>query len=396
MQNYQGWHKEFEEVLTKDFGHLTRPIRKNLIHLVFALILLLRGPRGWYGKISLSGIARTLPTEGTLKARYKRLHRFLDNPHFTMDSISKGLLTLIQYQQKDGLLPLVVDQTAIGDVQVIAGSYPVEGRAIPVSMACFQYTQIKKSRNCIEDTFLLKLASSLPNGVKPVWIMDRGYARVSLMQLCRFNKWFYIIRGRRDVIVEYQEEGRRYRKSLGRLRHRQGVPRRYSGVHYQGERREKVDIIVYREKGFKEPWFLVVPAYSEKLLPTELVVKWYRIRMNIEVSFRDFKSLLGIRGLSLKVRKTERLSRLLCGLVLAYILLLVLGASSLGEEIRKLLEIPRHRQRHGTRRTLSVLSMALMIIADVFIFNPLNLLKILLELLKKLRQPGVLVSPLLA
>ncbi len=36
-----------------------------------------------------------------------------------MDSISKGLLALIQYQQKDGLLPLVVDQTAIGDVQVI-------------------------------------------------------------------------------------------------------------------------------------------------------------------------------------------------------------------------------------------------------------------------------------
>ncbi len=216
------------------------------------------------------------------------------------------------------------------------------------------------------------------------------------MQLCRFNKWFYIIRSRGDVIVEYQEEGRRYRKSLGRLRHRQGVPRRYSGVHYQGEKREKVDIIVYREKGFKEPWFLVVPAYSEKLLPTELVVKWYRIRMNIEVSFRDFKSLLGIRGLSLKVRKTERLSRLLCGLVLVYILLLVLGASSLGEEMRKLLEIPRHRRRHGTRRTLSVLSMALIIIADVFIFSPLNLLKILLEILKKLRQLGVLVSPLLA
>ena len=57
MQNYQDWHEEFEKILREDFSHLT------------------------------------------------------------MDSLSPGLLTLVQPQRKDKLLPLIVDQTTIGDAQ---------------------------------------------------------------------------------------------------------------------------------------------------------------------------------------------------------------------------------------------------------------------------------------
>ena len=65
--------------------------------------------------------------------------------------------------------------------------------------------------------------------------MDRGYARYTLLKLCREERWLYIIRARRDVIVEYQEKGHWHRKSVGRLPHRQGVARRYQGVYYHGE-----------------------------------------------------------------------------------------------------------------------------------------------------------------
>lgn len=395
MQDYQKWQIEFEEVLNKDFTRLSRPTVKNLIHLVFALVMLLRTPRGWYGKISLSGIARTFPSQGTLKSRYKRLHRFLDNSHFKMEDLSPGLTHLAKGKEEGGLLPLAIDQTAIGDVQILVGSYPIKARAIPIAMATFEYGHIKKSQNYLEEGFLVKLASSLPKDLRPVWIMDRGYQRASLLRFCRLNNYLYIIRGRRDVIVRYREKEKLYRKSLGRLKHRQGKAKRYSGALYQGKSKEKVDIIVYREKGFKEPWFLLVPAFSEKLLPTELVIEWYRARMNIETSFRDFKSLLGVRGISLKVRKAKRLNRLLAGIVLLYILLLVLGVSELGEELRKKLEIVRHRARHGTKRTLSVLSLALMAITDTFLLNRLNLIKVLVDCLRKLRQNQVFVSPLL-
>jgi len=395
MQDYQKWQVEFEEVLNKDFSCLSRPTAKNLIHLVFALVMLLRTPRGWYGKISLSGIARTFPTEGTLPSRYKRLHRFLDNSHFKMEDLSPGLAGLAKSKEEGGLLPLAIDQTAIGDVQVLTGSYPIKARAIPIAMTTFEYGHIKKSQNYLEERFLVKLASSLPKDLKAVWIMDRGYQRASLLKFCRLNNYLYIIRGRRDVTVEYREKEKICRKSLGRLKHRQGKAKRYSGALYQGKSKEKVDIIVYREKEFKEPWFLLVPAFSEKLLPTESVIEWYRARMNIETSFRDFKSLLGVRGISLKVRKAKRLNRLLAGIVLIYILLLVLGVSELGEELRKKLEIVRHRARHGTKRTLSVLSLALMAITDTFLLNRLNLIKVLVDCLKKLKQNQVFISPLL-
>ena len=117
--------------------------------------------------------------------------------------------------------------------------------------------------------------------------------------------------------------------------------------------------------------------------------------MNIETSFRDFKSLLGLRGISLKVRKAQRLNRLLAGIVLIYILLLVLEVSELTEELRKKLEIVPHRARHGTRRTLSVLSLALMVITDTFLLNCFNLTKVLVSCLRKLGENQLFVSPLL-
>jgi hypothetical protein len=43
---------------------------------------------------------------------------------------------------------------------------------------------------------------------------------------------------------------------------------------------------VYCEKGFAEPWFLIVPPDSESWLPTAEVVRLYRQRMQIEQCFQ--------------------------------------------------------------------------------------------------------------
>ena len=67
-----------------------------------------------------------------------------------------------------------------------------------------------------------------------------------------------------------------------------------------------------------------MPSGKEDILSTERMIELYRGRMNIEVTFRDLKSQLGVRGFSLKVRKGKRLDRLLGALVLTYILLLIL------------------------------------------------------------------------
>jgi len=118
--------------------------------------------------------------------------------------------------------------------------------------------------------------------------------------------------------------------------------------------------------------------------------------MRIEVSFRDFKSWLGVRGLHLKVRRTERLSRLLAALAIGYILLLALGDSPLGKQLREELEILRHRARHGTRRTLSVLSIALLAVTDSLLLSQSNLACILASCVISLRQGQAFLSLLLS
>ncbi len=82
MEEWRELYQEIEDTLEEKFTELRRSVVKNLSHLVLALVILLRTPRGWYGKLSLSGISRGMRTEGEVKARYKRLHRFLDNPLF--------------------------------------------------------------------------------------------------------------------------------------------------------------------------------------------------------------------------------------------------------------------------------------------------------------------------
>jgi len=115
--------------------------------------------------------------------------------------------------------------------------------------------------------------------------------------------------------------------------------------------------------------------------------------MNIEVTFRDFKSHLGVRGLSLKVRKGERLDRLLGAMVLTYILLLVLGIGEIGKYLRKRIEIPRSKVRHGTRKTLSVLTISLFAISDTFLLARDNLINILTECFNWLAREKVFLLP---
>lgn len=371
----EDFRNDFKKKIGEHFSSLSKPVLKNIVEAVIALVLLLRTPRGWYGRITLSGIARCMLIEGTMKSRYKRLERFLTNSRFKTSDAIIGLFNLAVKLDRNRFLPLLVDQTAIRDVQVISASFPCKGRAIPLAMKTFEYKMIKFSQNQIEYEFFEHLQRVLGKRCKLLLIMDRGYAKVKFISA--FSKGFlFIIRGCSNVKIEYKSGKEVKRIGLGRLPHRQGRPTRYRNVLYHDKEKVLVDIIVYRGKDFKEPWFLIIPPGKEDILPAEEVVEWYRTRMNIEVKFRDFKSCLGVRGLKLKVRKAEKIERLLVCLAIVYILLIVIGDSDLGKQLREKIEIPRKRCRHGTRRTLSVLTIALFVITDTFLLTFTELMKV--------------------
>lgn len=170
--------------------------------------------------------------------------------------------------------------------------------------------------------------------------VDRGYARA--------------VRGRRATVVYHNDK----RVRLDSLKSKQGQAKRCHGVLCHSKQQVPLDVVVYREKGFREPWYLLIPPGSEAILETEQVVDLYRQRIKIERAFRDFKTHLGLRGLKLKVRISERMGRLILAFLIAYCLALLLGVSQEAVDARHDLEVPRATPRHGTCRTLSAFFVA--------------------------------------
>ena len=113
---------EFREILEREFPSIRKTVTRNLACLILAFVLLFRTYRGWYGRLTLGGIARCFPARATSKNRYKRLTRFLDNKNFRMINLTTDLARLTYL--KEDLLPIIIDQTQIGDVQVISANVP--------------------------------------------------------------------------------------------------------------------------------------------------------------------------------------------------------------------------------------------------------------------------------
>jgi hypothetical protein len=257
---------------------------------------------------------------------------------------------------------VILDQTKSGSAQAILAALPYAGRVLPLACYTFAYPLTEpaiKSQNQLEHIFLLDTETSLPRGVMAIWIADRAYARSLLLQQSEQEQRPYIVRGRKETIITCQ--GRRMK--LGHLHAPPRKALRYQNVLYHAHRKVQVDVIVYYDSTYREPWYLLVPVAFRNLLETDLVVDLYRERMQIEQSFRDFKTHLGLRGLNLQIDIAPRMGRLLLTFCLAYILCILLGESSLGQQARRGFEIPRRTARHGTRRTLSALSIAMLILS---------------------------------
>ncbi len=373
---------EILELLRLRFS-LRLSILKNLATITYAFLRLSSGGRSGNGRLSLSAIARSLYAEGLQKSRFKRLSRFLSNRLFTPEVMIPDIVRFV-FGGMGGemFIPVVVDQTTIGGVQVLMAGILFSGRVLPIGFSCFVYEKIKRSQNILETGFLELISGSFPLGKLPVFIMDRGYGRLQLINALNIIAVPYIIRLRSNVIVWLKGKA----IALSRLRYKEGRAIRYSRVLYRKDRAEVVDLIIYRGRGFKEVWYLVVPSWWD--LPADEVVELYRERMQIEQGFRDWKTHLGVRGLKLKVNRDERLNRLLLSLSIAYILLLLLGISSFASKVRRRFESPRRKPRHGTVNTLSVFTLAIAMLSAIEIFD--DVIKQLTEIINALKVKSAL------
>ena len=334
-------------------GVIRITLLRNIALLTHALLTLFHGARGANGWLSQAALARCLPLESSPKGREQRLSRFLDNPRLTPEILIPLQVALVLGIQAGGAVPLILDQTTIRGIQTLRIGAIFEGRVLPVAFSCFTHAGIRKSQNILEHALIVTVMSCFPAESRPLLIMDRGYARVALLEKLRREGIPFLVRAKAKVIVYYQ--GRPL--LLGRFTVKPGQMRRYQ-VLYHSRKKEPLDLIVFRGKGYQETWYLLVPRRFP--FTTERIVDLYAKRMSIEQGFRDWKTHLGVRGLILRTPDpAPRLTRLLLAFSLSYLICLALGATEEAEKVRTFVEIPRRKPRHGTTRTLSALAIGI-------------------------------------
>jgi Transposase DDE domain len=343
------------DLLFRYRGLVRITILKNIALLTHALLTLFQGARGGNGWLSQAAVARCLPLEIGPKGRQLRLFRFLRNPRLVPETLIPLHVALVcGLQSVRERLPMILDQTTLRGIQTLLIGLVFEGRVLPVAFSCFTYRTIQKSQNILEHALILAVMSCFPVESRPLLLMDRGYARAALLVKLLREGIPFLVRAKSNVLVYYQGKAR----ALGRFSVPTGKLQCYS-ILYHSKQKIPLNLIIFRGKGYRETWYLLIPK-DIPLSPKE-IVDLYAQRMSIEQGFRDWKTHLGVRGLVFYCDDpAPRLTRLLLAFSLSYLLCLALGASGDAPSVRAFVEIPRRKRRHGTRRTLSSLSIGIL------------------------------------
>ena len=353
---YDPFLRKLLELLLLYRGIIRVTVLKNITLITYGLITLFSGARGGNGWLSKAALARCLPLGTGPKEREQRLYRFLDNIRLTPEVLIPLHVALACGTQLRQRLPMILDQTTIRGIETLLIGVVFEGRVLPIAFSCFMKRFIRKSQNILEHSLILAAVSCFPVEFRPLLILDRGYARVDLFVRLHNEGIPFLCRVTRSVMVYLP--GQRKGKTLGRFKIKPGQLRRYS-VLYHSQKKEPLDLIIYFGQGYKEPWYLIVPSGSS--LTAQEIVELYAKRMSIEQGFRDWKTHLGVRGLIFYgANPAPRLTRLLLALSLSYLLCLALGSTEEALAVRAFVEIQRSKPRHGTTRTLSVLSVGIL------------------------------------
>jgi Transposase DDE domain len=293
--------------------------------------------------LCLSELARAYPTPARRRVaaprhdllhRVKRLWRFTANPRLDAQAVQTALIPhTVARLGRPRWLGLAVDWTLFDArlpsgrrlrYQVLRIAVPRRGRALPLLQLAYDNRRLPagRSQNQLEEAALLAVVRALPDGVRPVVLADRGFARATFFEWLQRHALDYVVRIDRGTCLT-EADGRRWK--LGQERLAPGALRWAPAVRYGLYHDRPRDLVLHvalcwrvpkghardpRRKPPKEPWYL-----ATSLGGAAQAIAWYWQRGWIEQSFRDSKQRFGLAAV--QVGCPARLSRLLAALTLA-------------------------------------------------------------------------------
>jgi hypothetical protein len=300
---------------------------------------------------------RTETPKHELLHRLKRLSRFLGNEQVDPVAVQVAFIpTILSRLGRPRWVGLLIDWTSFDSVlpklagggvrkyQVLTIAIPRRGRALPLLSVSYERDKLpeKGSHNLWEQEALARVLAALPSSTRPVVIGDRGFGRASLIEWLKARRVDYVLRLKRGALIS-EADGRQWK--LGKEDLKRGQVRWLGEVRYGTYHDKPRDLVINpacswrepkhhregkRAKGYQEPWYL-----ATSLGDLTRTVAWYRQRMWLEETFKDFHNSFGLEDVL--VGSAPRLGRLVAALNLAIAWLHLLALPELGL-------LPRHWQ----------------------------------------------------
>ena len=290
---------------------LRRSQAKTLSVLVPAAMTLARA--------SLAQLGRALAgqSEGTTKHCIKRVDRFVGNDRIEPTEAMRGIVQWLAQPREKLLISL--DWVDIRHFQCLVLAARLGGRALPLLWTVYRYEDVYRSQNNLEYGLLRVFRTMIPSTVEVTLLADRGFGRAEMARVCQALHLHYIIRITPAVWVRSP----RFTGRLGDYPIHRGQRHLLRNVAYRKDRPVLQQVAVLWLPDQKEPWYLMT---DEEHLKAQALSKIFRRRMSIEEYFRDTKSKRNGFALRLiQIKDSQRLSRFLLILALAYILLVTIG-----------------------------------------------------------------------
>lgn len=325
--------------------------RKSLKALVISLIS--------GADLSVTSLGRNINSKTTEKHQIKRSTRLCSNQHLHHEIkhiYSKLSLRLIGHQKHPVILVDWSDLDPRKQHFLLRAAVAVDGRSLTLLEEIHPLSS--KEKPGTHKQFMKKLKSILPESCCPVIVTDAGF-RVPWFKLIQSLGWDYVGRVRnrtfcknaQDVdwhpVKDLYQQATATAKKMGCYGMCRREPIYSQMVVYKAKKKGRKDMTANGKSARnskrsrsnaareREPWLLATSLTStDKSRFAKKVVKIYRTRMQIEESFRDFKT-----GLNFNISHTRKLKRLEVLLLVALLTQFVLFLLGMVVKIRN-----KHRQ----------------------------------------------------
>lgn len=299
-----------------------------------------------------TAMARRLSTR--LDSAVNRFYRLLRNPRIDYIELAASWCKLLAKPHK-GHLVIAVDWTEWHHgLRMLVAAMVTGKRALPVFVQATKKLVRARSQNAYENTFLRVLADALKKAeVTAILLCDRGFRRVSWIELLQKLRLGFVVRLMDDVCVELDG----HVAPLATLTLPRGKVLDLGVVPLRSDGAVHVRVIGYWARNAKEPWWVATSQTGD----ARRALKLYDRRMTVEEQFRDLKGKrFGAKLFWTQFRNPEALARFMMLLAVALLIWTTTGIAA----ARKDPSLRMVSRRKGPRQSYVTIGIRITALAD--------------------------------